>query len=88
MKQTISDMASNWLYAVPFSMLLVALWFQLQKTTAPKNKKYVSFDSKFIAKNVLFVGALVFAVMHLSKKQLNSDDFMYVGSADSFIHNT
>jgi uncharacterized membrane protein len=79
MNENIHYIASNYIYIVPFSILLTMAFLQWQKQVGKKNQ---IVDSTFIIRNALFVGLLVFVIVYLNKPLPSLEESLFVSPAD------
>ena len=80
MQDQLHAFASSYIYAVPATMLLTAIWFHFQKSRMKTHKSLI--DNKFITKNSVFVGCLAFVLLYLGRPLPLLEESINVSPAD------
>ena len=82
MNEQIHAIATNFLYAVPITMLITGIFLQVQKTKLKNPAKNTILNNSFIFRNSLFVGLLTFVILYLGKPLPGLEESIIVSPAD------
>lgn len=65
MQDQLHAFATNYMYAVPATVVLTAAWLHLQKTRMKVHKNLI--DNKFITRNAIFAGIIAFLLLYFGR---------------------
>jgi hypothetical protein len=81
MNDKIQSMASNYLYVIPFALIIATIWFKLEKHNMKHPSKNTIMGNTFFYRFLAFVGVLTFIIVY-ANKPISLDDSIVVAPAD------